>query len=179
MLSEIAADATNQHIAAASQSTSGDVTPTKKVKKSSKSQNKPSKASKRPAASGASSSKATSRTPVSKAEKNKHRKAFELDPLLKQYSAMGVKRVKASTYFIDVVKGSNNKVQYLYIIVSTRFRVVKIGVTSLSKQKLLLRYQSALGQIDKIQLYKIRNGKQLHLKFKYAFICLTNTVYLL
>lgn len=106
-------------------------------------------------------------------KKQQHLKAFELDPLTKQYRKMEVGRIKSSSYFLDVTRScANNKVHYLYIIVSNRFDIVKIGVTSLMEADLLKRYESAIGRVDRIKLFKINNGKRIHMfKSIYCAVC--------
>lgn len=53
---------------------------------------------------------------------------------------------------------AEGKAQYLYLVHNQHMNVAKIGVTSLTKEALVRRYESNLGRVDAVELYLISNG---------------------
>lgn len=68
---------------------------------------------------------------------------------------MGLDEDVASTN-VPVIGGITK--HYLYLILNLRFKVVKVGVTSISEEDLIKRYESAIGRVDKLAMYEIKNG---------------------
>ena len=49
--------------------------------------------------------------------------------------------------------------EYLYLIYNDYFKIVKGGVTTADEFNLILRYENAIGQVDKVVMYEIVNGE--------------------
>lgn len=88
----------------------------------------------------------------------RHGKAFSIRRIKAKYSRMGVDWDYPSTAGDDDPENDRTG-HFLYLIHNTTLNLVKIGVTSLSEDKLIKRYQTYYGRIDAVALYPIQNGK--------------------
>ena len=106
----------------------------------------------------------------------KHRKAFSIRRIKAKYSRMGVDWEYPNTAGDDDDAENVRTGHYLYLIHNAALNLVKIGVTSLSEEKLIKRYQTYYGRVDIVAMYPIKNGK---LQTVLIYLCIYLFTYLL
>lgn len=73
-------------------------------------------------------------------------------------------------------EAADGKAQFLYLVHNRHMNVAKIGVTSLTKEALVRRYESNFGRVDSVELYLISNGTAIIANYSYTtfshnFVC--------